>query len=846
MRIDANEIVGALRMIFCRDEVFEIRVLNACLNGAYGYTRKEHSESGFFKYDEIDKVPGSLEVYHSASGVYFTPNPLVPLIYSKCGGRIEDAKKHGSAADKHVLRRRWLLVDCDARHVMDGVEVTGISSSESEHQYAIETAYEIADHLRQQLFSDPIVLDSGNGCSLMYAIDLPPDEKNTEMVQYVLKYLSRFDNEHVKVDQSVFNPSRIWRLPGTMNCKGDASEDRPHRMARIIGADREYETTATEHLERLAGIAYEGEHPSSAVNFQNTSEFQDIKFNLENWIQKFCPDAKPPVAYNGGRKWILPVCPFNADHDNFGCAAIFETADGKPGFECRHDGCRDNHWKELRTLLDEEYRTRGARAGNYAGVSLDGMLNPRAGIVSPDEDEPVFKEESTYFIPFPKELYNVPGIVNSVMGLTMKYAPEPNRPLALGGALALMSTLASRKVVSFTNATPNIYLLLIEDSGNGKNFPRTVNKTILYKIGMDDNISDRIASGAGLEDAISKSRTLLWQNDEFQYLLADMGVIKKEDNNNSISQYILTYYTEANSIVKTRSLAGRPGILISRPHLVLLGTTTPPEFFDALTERVLCNGLFARMNILLGEGLKEPDLDREDSVLQIDDGLLREIVKWRDFRPAGSGNLDLEPMVVQYTADAKELDRELKMKQYRKRKELENDTSYWKSTLWTRFREIANRYALIYACSIAPDPGSAVITIDAVRWGSAFVEWDINNRIKMIENRYFRSLYEKDCMKVIEIMKKWHSDSRNKGQGMPKGTFNQRMGFLTPQQRKDIIIGLCDQKRLLEIPNQGKGGGCKYYLPQFYYGISGKSDNNGQDMTNPAGEKDKNGGEYNE
>ena len=142
--------------------------------------------------------------------------------------------------------------------------------------------------------------------------------------------------------------------------------------------------------------------------------------------------------------------------------------------------------------------------------------------------------------------------------------------------------------------------------------------------------------------------------------------------------------------------------------------------------------------------------------------------------------MDVKPMIVQYTADAREFDRQLKMRQYERRKALENDSQEWKGTLWTRFREMANRYALIYACSIAPDPSVTVITIDAVKWGAAFVEWDIENRIKMIEHRYFRSEYEKQCRKVIDIMLKWHTDSRNVGKGMPSGVFNLKLGVFTP------------------------------------------------------------------
>ena len=67
----------------------------------------------------------------------------------------------------------------------------------------------------------------------MYRIDLPRDDGG--LVEKLLKKLDKWcSTPEVKIDVTVHNPARIWRLPGTYNCKGDPVEDRPHRMAKII------------------------------------------------------------------------------------------------------------------------------------------------------------------------------------------------------------------------------------------------------------------------------------------------------------------------------------------------------------------------------------------------------------------------------------------------------------------------------------------------------------------------------------------------------------------------------------------------------------------------------------
>lgn len=58
------------------------------------------------------------------------------------------------------------------------------------------------------------------------------------------------------------------------------------------------------------------------------------------------PDGK------GRTRYILDCCPFNPDHKGKD-AAVFQDGDGKLGFNCFHDSCSGNGWKELRDRLGE-------------------------------------------------------------------------------------------------------------------------------------------------------------------------------------------------------------------------------------------------------------------------------------------------------------------------------------------------------------------------------------------------------------------------------------------------------------------------------------------------------------
>lgn len=357
---NAQAAAAALKAIFQPGDVFEIRALDAQTTA---YSRP-HTVSGYFDYEHIDHAVSLIEKeIRFARGIYYTPNPVEPALLARAANRLRDmGQRDPSTADKDIPRRRWLLIDCDA------IRPSGISSSDEEHQAAIEKASEIQVGLFSMGFPDPIEIDSGNGAQLMYRIDLPGGTDDT-ICKAILQSLQSCNTPAVEIDETVFNASRIWRLPGSTNCKGDPIPERPHRTARIVSFPEDLQIVPLELLKEAAGIVEEKPFDPAEYMARETGASAKItgidfsavqppqiaeEFSLENWIARYCPEAEGPQQWQNGRRWIFPVCPFNSDHANRS-AVITEQANGAIGFVCHHNGCKGNDWRKLRELRNPEF-----------------------------------------------------------------------------------------------------------------------------------------------------------------------------------------------------------------------------------------------------------------------------------------------------------------------------------------------------------------------------------------------------------------------------------------------------------------------------------------------------------
>src|SRR5690242_3015489 len=82
------------------------------------------------------------------------------------------------------------------------------------------------------------------------------------------------------------------------------------------------------------------------------------RFDLDGFIAKYGIEVKAIESYKGGRCFILAHCVFNPEHGERTDTAVIEGADGKLGYACQHDSCKDKHWADVREYFEPGYRDR--------------------------------------------------------------------------------------------------------------------------------------------------------------------------------------------------------------------------------------------------------------------------------------------------------------------------------------------------------------------------------------------------------------------------------------------------------------------------------------------------------
>jgi hypothetical protein len=222
---DRDEIIRALQLLHEPGDVIELRALGV----STPEYRRPHRVSGYF--NDIEALATSaVKLSPFAKGVYITLNHIEQALLARAANRIRVVNDDEPlTSDTNVILRRWLPIDCDP------VRPASISSTDEEHATAIARAHEIREALTAEGWPPPILADSGNGCHLLYRVDLPNDDATRELLESVLKALAfRFEDSDVSIDQTVFNASRIWKAYGTPARKGDHTSDRPHRLARLL------------------------------------------------------------------------------------------------------------------------------------------------------------------------------------------------------------------------------------------------------------------------------------------------------------------------------------------------------------------------------------------------------------------------------------------------------------------------------------------------------------------------------------------------------------------------------------------------------------------------------------
>lgn len=376
-----TDIRAALGLLTAPGQVVELRVI-----GVDG--RANHTDSGYF--DDMDALAKVAARYDGrATAVYVTLHPVMPALLARATNRMQEWAKT-TTNDTEITCRRWLTFDTDP------TRPAGISSTDEEHDAALARARAIRVFLRERGWPEPIYADSGNGGHLLYRVDLPADDGG--ITQRVLAAVAAlFDDRLVKVDRTVYNPGRIWKVYGTLARKGDSTPDRPHRRACILEASDTVSVVPTDLLESLAGVvppketpqAKEGDRQGQAANAKGSRTHE--VFDVEAYLRAHGVGFSDPVDYNDGKKWLLNACVWNGHTDH--AAVVWQEPGGKICANCSHNSCEEKGWIDLREHFEPGYRAqkeeheRAYQERTGGGNAVSGDTPKKAAKRPPQRDD---------------------------------------------------------------------------------------------------------------------------------------------------------------------------------------------------------------------------------------------------------------------------------------------------------------------------------------------------------------------------------------------------------------------------------------------------------------------------
>lgn len=316
--------------IFKTGCIYEVRILKT----AHG------TVSGYFD-NEQDMNASVLDYDGKVKGIYTTLNPVHPDLFERAPNRLITHAKE-TTKDGEIVRRLKLLIDCDPER-----DPKSLSSTETEHQLALDKTRKIRTFLTSRGWSEPSEFDSGNGGHLIYEIDLPNDAESTTLISAVLEALGEmFDDECVKVDRSVYNAARITKLYGTLACKGPNTDDRPHRRSAILSQPLEPLPISREQLESLAA-----ERAEQKTSKGRSSHRRMRDFDLQAFVTRHKLEVSRQKPWDEtGILLELATCPFNPTHER--TASLMQFSTGGVDFRCLKESCAKHDWIALKALLE--------------------------------------------------------------------------------------------------------------------------------------------------------------------------------------------------------------------------------------------------------------------------------------------------------------------------------------------------------------------------------------------------------------------------------------------------------------------------------------------------------------
>lgn len=407
-----------------------------------------------------------------------------------------------------------------------------------------------------------------------------------------------------------------------------------------------------------------------------------------------------------------------------------------------------------------------------------------------DDDIPEYKLDAVADL---ESLTYPGGLVEDLIDWIVSSAEQPCRALAMAAVLPFIAALCGPRYATTKRDTrPNIYTVALAESGFGKEHARSqIKRLLMHDQGVFESFSGpaRIMSASALREVLEANQSVNCQIDEFGGFIRDITDRKAGSHQRAISTDLRDYYSASSTFFEGAAYRGSPPKRIYNPVLCIHGTSTPEQFWSALSSASAEDGLLPRLILFHVTGKKPAVVKPDVDVRRVPYLLMERMAKVAGIDVAKKrGNMsgveikmpskEIKPYDVPWTEDAEALLRSIKETIEAK----ESSVAAESQPFVRRIVENAIKLALIAA--VGENPDKPVISEAIFEW-AACVAWTCAaSMLAEVGERLADNQREANYKKIQSLIKKAG------GKGITEGRLADRCKAIDGWQRDEILKDL--------------------------------------------------------
>ena len=363
----------------------------------------------------------------------------------------------------------------------------------------------------------------------------------------------------------------------------------------------------------------------------------------------------------------------------------------------------------------------------------------------------------------------------------------------MAAVLPLVAALAgSRYSTGSRDTRPNIYTVALAESGFGKEHARSQIKRILmadHGVFNDYSGPARIMSASALREVLERSSSVNCQIDEFGGFVREITDRKAGSHQRAISTDLRDYYSASSTFFEGAAYRGTPPKRIYNPCLCIHGTSTPEQFWSALSSASAEDGLLPRLILFHITGDKPEPVKAARDVRDVPYLLMDRMAAIAGINVAKkrAGNLsgvkvqayaENKPHIVPWTPDAEAMMVCVK----RAVDEHERLVAVESKPFVRRIVENAIKLALIVA--VGTDPEKPVITEAVFDWAAGVAWTCAAAMLAEVGERLADNQREANYKKISALIRKGGPE------GITEGRLADRCKAIDGWQRDEIVKDL--------------------------------------------------------